>query len=95
VSTQVLQEFYGAATRKLGHDPLAAKQVVQRIALNELVLINVTHIEAAIDLSVLNRISFWDALLFAAANAANCSAILTEDLSPGSVIGGVRVLSPF
>jgi len=95
VSTQVLQEFYNAATRKLGHDPLATKQVVQKIALNELVLIDVTHIEAAIDLSVLNQIFFWDALLFAAAIAASCSAILTEDLNPGSTIGGVRVMSPF
>ncbi|HLX77976.1 MAG TPA: PIN domain-containing protein [Acidimicrobiales bacterium] len=95
VSTQVLQEFYSAATRKLGHDPLAIKQVVQRIALNELVVVELTHIETAIDLCVLNQISFWDALLFAAAKSANCAIMLSEDLQAGSTIGGVRVSSPF
>lgn len=29
ISTQVLQEFYVAATRKLGMDPLLAKEIVR------------------------------------------------------------------
>lgn len=40
-------------------------------------------------------LSFWDALIVAAAQAAGCSHLLTEDLSHGQDLDGVRVVSPF
>ena len=39
--------------------------------------------------------SYWDALLFAAAAEAGCTAIVTEDLSDGELLKGVRVVHPF
>ena len=95
VSTQVLQEFFVVATRKLEHEPLAAKQLVRNMAQNELVVIDLALIESAIDTSILNPISFWDALIVSAAASANCGELLTEDLQHGAVIAGVRVVNPF
>jgi predicted nucleic acid-binding protein len=41
------------------------------------------------------RIGFWDALLLASANAADCDYFLSEDLNDGEVYGGVTVVNPF
>jgi predicted nucleic acid-binding protein len=41
------------------------------------------------------KLSFWDALIVAAAAGAGCEALITEDLNPGQVIAGVRVVNPF
>ena len=37
ISTQVMQEFYAAATRKLGVSPLAAKAILKTFAVFEVV----------------------------------------------------------
>jgi predicted nucleic acid-binding protein len=41
------------------------------------------------------RLSFWDALIVAAAKAASCAYLLTEDLHPDQDLGGVVVVNPF
>ncbi len=95
VSTQVLQEFYVVATRKLGIEPLMAKDMVHSFRNYEVVRVVPDLIEDAIDISILNQLSFWDALIVAAAESARCENILTEDLNHGQVIRGVRVKNPF
>ena len=40
-------------------------------------------------------ISFWDAMLWATARRAGCSAILSEDFQDGQVLQGVRFIDPF
>jgi len=94
VSTQVLQETYVVATRKLGVDPLVVRGVLESVELLEVVTITQRHIHEAIDCSILNSISFWDALLIAAATSASCDTLWTEDLSDGQVILGVRIENP-
>jgi predicted nucleic acid-binding protein len=97
LSVQVLQEFYVTVTRKLVH-PLSAKEG-RNIIRNYLSW----HIEINDSLSVLDasrieenfKISFWDALIVAAASKANVSKILTEDLKPGQVIEGILIENPF
>jgi predicted nucleic acid-binding protein len=95
ISTQVLQEFYVAVTRKLGVAPLAAKSVMQTFKVFEIVQASPDLIEGAIDCSVLNGISFWDALIVAAAAASGCVIVYSEDLNPGQTIQGVRIENPF
>ena len=51
-------------------------------------------IDQAIDCSILNRISFWDALILSCAIAAHCDVLWTEDLSAGRTIAGVRIENP-
>jgi predicted nucleic acid-binding protein len=95
ISTQVLQEYYVTATRKLGVAPLAAKSVVQSFRMFEIVQLSPELIEQAIDRSVLSQLSFWDALIVAASAASGCTTIYSEDLNAGQVIGGVKVVNPF
>ncbi len=95
ISTQVLQEYYVTATRKMGVAPLAAKSVVQSFRMFEVVQLSPDLIEQAIDRSVLSQLSFWDALIVAASAASGCTTIYSEDLNAGQVIGGVKVVNPF
>jgi predicted nucleic acid-binding protein len=41
------------------------------------------------------KLSFWDALIVAAAKQALCGYLLTEDLQAGQDIDGVMVVNPF
>ena len=95
VSTQVLQECYVAATTKLGIEPLTAKEALVKLKALELVLVDFVLIQEAIDTSILNRISFWDALIVVSAAKAACTELWTEDLNDGQVIRGVRIRNPF
>jgi len=95
LSTQVMQEFYVAATKKLKADPVIVKGILNQLSNFEIISISPELIFSAIDCSILNRISFWDALIIAAAASGKCKEIWTEDLNHGQVILGVRVINPF
>ena len=41
------------------------------------------------------QLSWWDALIVAAARSAGCSILLTEDLQHGQSLDGLRVVDPF
>lgn len=95
LSTQVLQEFYVAATRKLGVDAKSARQMVSDFSVFDSVTITVELINEAIDCSELAKISFWDALIIVAAESLNCSEVWSEDLNDGQLIRGVVIRNPF
>lgn len=95
ISTQILQEFYVASTSKLGVEALLAKNIVHSFENMEVVQIDPHLIGEAIDVSILNQISFWDALVVAAAESAKCDTLFSEDLSSGQIIRGVRIENPF
>jgi predicted nucleic acid-binding protein len=95
ISTQVLQEFYYTATRKLGVATTRAKELVKAFTNFETVSVEPHTIIEAIDISEEARISFWDALIIAAAKQANCAEVYTEDLNDGQMIRGIRIRSPF
>lgn len=97
LSVQVLQEFFSNATRKL-RKPLdigKAKEIVKLY--REWVTIPATaeQVLRAADLMASYRLSFWDSLIVAAAEAADATILLSEDLSHGQVIAGVRIENPF
>jgi len=97
ISTQVLQEFYVNATRKIP-SPLpraVARQVVRTYAAWQTEIIGPPEIEAASEIEEQHQLSFWDALIVATARKGGASRILTEDLSPGRTISGVRIENPF
>jgi predicted nucleic acid-binding protein len=97
LSTQVLQEFYVTATRKLPHPlPLGeAVGAVQGFAAFPVVPNDARLVLAAIEISRSAQLSLWDALLIEAARTSGCDRILTEDLADGATISGVasRTLS--
>jgi predicted nucleic acid-binding protein len=94
ISTQVLQEFFVAVTRKLGVSPLAAKGVMKTFDVFEIVQVSPALIQEAVDCSVLNQLSFWDSLILAAASAAGCTTVFSEDLSAGQQVLGVKIQNP-
>ena len=95
ISTQVMQEFFVAATRKLGVEPLAAKGVLKTFGVFEIVQVSPALIHEAIDCCILNQLSYWDALILAAASSAGCSTVFSEDLNASQTILGVKVENPF
>ena len=95
ISTQVMQEFFVVATRKLGVEPLKAKSILQAMSNLEIVSVSPELIFEAIDCGLLNQISFWDALVIVCAAGARCTVILSEDLNDGQIIKGVKMQNPF
>jgi predicted nucleic acid-binding protein len=95
ISTQVLQEFYNASTTKIKVDRFLAKSIVHDLCNMEVVQVIPELIEQGIDISISVQISFWDGLIIAAAEFANCSTIISEDLNDGQIIRGVKILNPF
>ena len=95
ISTQVMQEFYVAATRILAVDALAAKNVLKTFSVFEIVQVTPQLIQDAVDCSILNVLSFWDALVLVAASAGGCSTVYTEDMNAGQTVLGLKLQNPF
>ncbi|CAN5177738.1 PIN domain-containing protein [soil metagenome] len=97
LSTQVLQEFYVNATRKLA-TPLSPERAAARVrdfARLPLVRVDEAMILAAIGRGRSMSFSFWDALVVEAALRAGAGRLLTEDLQHGQRIEGLLVENPF
>lgn len=95
LSTQVLQEFFVIATKKLGITPEIARRKVELFSQLDVVHVRPELILGAIDLHRLHKVSFWDALILRCASSAGCARLLSEDLNAGQVIDGVRIDNPF
>jgi predicted nucleic acid-binding protein len=97
VSRQVLHEYYVTVTRKLRPglpDPEARSDV--RALFHWLTAIDPeVMIESAWTFQDRSSLSFWDALILAAAQSMGCGFVLSEDLPRGQVLEGIRVVSPF
>ena len=95
ISTQVLQEFASVALNKLRQRVdvvLAELSVLEAL---EVVQITPTLIRRALlEFHGLHRINYWDALIVAAAEAARCTRLWSEDFAPGSIYGLLRVENP-
>lgn len=97
VSTQVMNEFYNVATRKL-RPRLPADQaaaIVERMAGQTCVAVDANLVLRALRAGQRWQLSHWDALMVEAARQAGCDVILTEDLADGTDYDGVRVENPF
>lgn len=95
VSLQVLQEYYVAATRKLGVAPETAQQKVQLLTRARVVRFEESDVIAAIELHRLNQLSFWDAMIIHAARLAGADVLYSEDLQHAATLAGVRINNPF
>jgi len=95
ISTQVLQELYNILTRKLRDSPVQAKKKLLKWAKVEIVGVSRVIVLAAADLHASDAISFWDALIVAAAQAGGCDELWTEDLQEGRSFGALVVRNPF
>jgi predicted nucleic acid-binding protein len=97
LSFQVLSEFYVVVTAKLspGLDPEQARADVRALMAWEPVAVGRRALEAAWTVQKGCRLSWWDALIVAAARLQGCRHLLTEDLAAGQDLDGVTVVNPF
>jgi predicted nucleic acid-binding protein len=95
LSTQVLQEYFVVATKKLGVPTESVQKKIEILSSLAVIAVNVEHIIEAIKLHRLYGFSFWDCLILRCAKAAGCRRLLSEDLQHGRSIEGVTVENPF
>lgn len=98
VSVQVLSEFYVQATRTSRPDalPHAIAAGLVRCWLRFTVQENtVAVLQQALEIKAAHRFSYWDSAILAAAMALGCREVLSEDMSHGRVVEGLRIVNPF
>jgi predicted nucleic acid-binding protein len=95
LSFQVLAEFYRGATQKLHMKPDAAEKYARTffpwnpVTVDEAVLENAWRAQRRF------RLSWWDALIVAAARRAECRTLLSEGFQAGQDFDGLVVVNPF
>jgi predicted nucleic acid-binding protein len=95
LSTQVLQEYFSAVTRKLGVSAETAQRKIELFACLDIVSIQHEDILRAIDLHRLYKFSFWDSLIIRMAQKTSCILLYSEDMQHGQKVGDVRIVNPF
>jgi predicted nucleic acid-binding protein len=95
ISTQVLQEFANIAIKKLHLPPQTLREQLLFWEQFEVIHITPTIIHTALDIHQARQLSFYDALIRASAQVANCTVLYSEDMNAGEIIGGVKLVNPF
>ena len=93
---QALGELFHVLVRKAERTPKKARSAISswqdtfpQIETSSSVLIS------AIDLAAGHALGIWDAIILAAASAAGCRLLISEDLQDGFTWNGVTVANPF
>ena len=96
LSVQVLQEFYVNVTRKITC-PISRESARLVVSSYATWCIDTTPAEVSTAFRIEDeaQIGFWDALIVASALKGGASQILSEDLSAGQMIAGIRIVNPF
>ena len=97
LSVQVLNEFFVNATRKLGPGltPEEAWDDIEALSTWEPLPLDMAILARAFAAHQRYGLSWWDAMIVAAAEVSGCSRILSEDLSDGASYFGILVENPF
>lgn len=97
VSVQVLNEFANVLRKKFQFSPAEIRTRIEHIlGVTEAISLTTNHTLAALDLMEKYRLSWFDALILAAALDSGCTMIYSEDLQDGLFVEKrMRVLNPF
>ena len=95
ISTQVLHEYANVAIKRL-HLPVPAVRA-QLLFWEQFEVVQLTPaiIHAGLDLHQTRSLSFYDAMIVAAAQISGCTVLYSEDMHAGEAINGVRIVNPF
>lgn len=98
ISFQVVQEFFSVAFKRL--TPRMTTPEAEGYFANVLRPLVSLHSSPALYAEALRlhgtfRLSWYDALIVAAALQANCETLYSEDLQHGQVFGNLRIVNPF
>lgn len=97
ISIQVLSEFWVTVTQKIQTplpEPVAEKQI-ELFEIMEIVNLDLLLFKSALKLKKMNRLSYWDSLIVAAANYSDCKILYSEDLNNGQQISNTTIMNPF
>ena len=95
ISFQVLQEFYVKVSQKWPDAHAAARSEVRDLLAWQPVTVDEEVLELGWRIQDRFQLSFWDALIVAAAKQASCKYLLTEDLQANQNLDGLLVVNPF
>jgi predicted nucleic acid-binding protein len=95
VSFQVLSEFYVNAVRMRPAAREDARAEIRDLLAWKPVATDAALLERGWKLQDRYQLSYWDALIVAAAKTTSCSYLLSEDLQAGQKLDGIEVVNPF
>jgi predicted nucleic acid-binding protein len=98
ISIQVLSEFYWTATRKIPAkltDGQARAEIQRFRALAQIVPLDWSLFDRALQIVNRHGIPLWDAQILAAAAIRGATHVLSEDFQHGQTLEGVTFLNPF
>lgn len=97
LSTQVLQEFYVNVTRKIPTplSPAKARDIVRKYLTWPIIENNGASVLTASEIQERFLLSFWDALILAAAREGGAQELISEDFNHGQIILGLTIRNPF
>ncbi len=95
LGTQVLAEWAVNLRRKAGLTWNEIAEVVRPWLAWDVIAPAGEDVLAALRLATDHQLSFWDAMVVRAAVRAGADVLLTEDMNPGQVVEGVRLVDPF
>ena len=97
LSVQVLEEFYVNVTRKISAPltPTNAREIIRAYCAWDVEEVRPGTILRGSEIAERHRLSFWDALIVAAARQGHATMVLSEDLNPGQRIDGIVIENPF
>jgi predicted nucleic acid-binding protein len=97
ISVQVLNEFTNVCRNKMKLDwnEIEERLAVVKALVSEVAPLSVEMHGKAVALSRDHKLSFYDALIVAAALGLRCMRLLTEDMHHGFAVEGLLVENPF
>lgn len=95
LSWQVVHEFNWNAPRKLGISVAATREFAEEMLLWEPVGASAGLVRRAWSWCDQAQVTYWDALIVAAAEVCGARYLLSEDLQPGRRFGALQVVDPF
>jgi predicted nucleic acid-binding protein len=95
ISFQVVQEFYVNVIRKWPSARDEAQAEVRDLMAWTPIAPDRVMIERAWKFQDRYQLSFWDALIVAAAKSSACGYLLTEDMQANQDLDGILVVNPF
>jgi predicted nucleic acid-binding protein len=97
LSIQVMQEFYVTVTQKVPNpmDNATAIGIIRSLRYWDVHEPSIDDIINAVDIQLRYKISFWDAMILQSALQLECDLLWSEDLNPGQVYQGIKLINPF
>ena len=94
-SPQIASELFNVLIRKFRYDPIEVKDFFNSLKKYEEIVEDTALIKNAIDIHVINKLSFLDSKVVASAIKGNCKYLITDNLTHLQEIQGVQIVNPF